>query len=335
MTDVGPHQLILDVDTGIDDALAICFAIAHPHISVLAIACVAGNTAVDQVLDNTLRLLDLLRAGPIPVATGARRPLLGEPLNATHVHGTDGMGDLGLSTSRRVASPRPAIAETSRALRDARGSVTYVCLGPTTNLALLLRSDPDAAARISRILIMGGASGGGNASAVAEYNVWHDPEAAHIVATSGLPVTMFTLDAFRNTIAEAQRVETFYRSGSRIERMIAELLLFRPGGGTSFGLLGDAAVLCTLVAPHSASHLTAPVAIDISNGPSRGQTLLDRRHTEGEDRIHGIRQPWPRIDVIDAVNAEQLNAVYFTTLHRYATAFGEHPQLATPLVDPS
>jgi pyrimidine-specific ribonucleoside hydrolase len=316
------HQLILDVDTGIDDALALCFAVAHPDIDILAISCVAGNTDVGQVVDNTLRLLDALEAGPIPVARGAERPLLSEPLHAKHVHGADGMGDLRLPRPVRKASPLSAIDETRRALCSAEGAVTYVCLGPATNLALLLRTDPILADRINQVVFMGGAAAGGNATAVAEFNVWQDPEAAHIVTTSGLPTRMFTLEAFTGTVAEPRRISAFLDSGSPIERLVASLISYRAesGKGSPFGLLGDAAVVCGIVAPGTARSQVLPVGVDKSSGPSRGQTLVDRREKPGEDALHGIRNPWPRIDAVEAVYPDRLNEVYFSVVSAYAAS---------------
>ena len=93
--------MILDVDTGVDDAFAVLFAALHPEIKLLGITCVDGNTNVDQVVANTLKTLDAAGAGDIPVARGAIRPLLGKSQYAEYVHGADGMGDLGIAPSKR------------------------------------------------------------------------------------------------------------------------------------------------------------------------------------------------------------------------------------------
>src|SRR6185295_1658894 len=179
-----PVPVVLDVDTGVDDACALLLASRHPALELRAVTCVAGNTEVDQVLANTLTVLSIAGRDDVPVARGADRPLL-EPVRAArHAHGDDGMGDLGLPASSRAPDPRPAVELLRDVLLDAvqaRSPVTLLPLGPLTNIALLLRAFPDAAAGLREIVFMGGSGARGNVTAAAEFNVWHDPEAAAVV----------------------------------------------------------------------------------------------------------------------------------------------------------
>ena len=184
------HNIILDVDTGIDDAMAIMFAARHPQVAIKAISCVAGNTSVDPGGETTLRVLDLIHAPDIPVAIGARRPLIEEARSASEVHGESGLGSVSLPPSRRKLDDRGAIELLRSTLMSSDQPITIVALAPQTNIALLLRTYPEVVDHIEQIVFMGGAVGIGNATAAAEFNVWHDPEAAHIVLTAGVPLTM-------------------------------------------------------------------------------------------------------------------------------------------------
>lgn len=193
--------LILDVDTGVDDALALIAAVRHPDLDLLAVSCVTGNASLERVVDNTLRVLDAAGApAGIPVAAGAERPLIAPPRSAGHVHGEDGLAGIVLPESSRVPDPAGAVGMLRRVILGHPQKVTIVALAPQTNLALLLRIHPEVADNIERIVFMGGSAAIGNATAVAEFNVWHDPEAAAIVLDAahelGIPLTMYGLDVF-------------------------------------------------------------------------------------------------------------------------------------------
>ncbi len=198
-----PIPIVLDVDTGVDDACALLFAARHPGLDLRAVSCVAGNTDVDAVVANTLLVLEAAGRSDVPVARGAERPLLDPARPARHVHGDDGMGDLGWPRAAGAADPRHAVELLRDVLLAAAADgepVTLVPLAPLTNIALLLRSYPRVAAGLARIVFMGGAALVGNATAAAEFNIFHDPEAAAIVldaaAELGVPVTMYGLDVF-------------------------------------------------------------------------------------------------------------------------------------------
>src|SRR5262245_16442575 len=171
-------EVILDVDTGVDDALAILFAARHPGLHLRAVSCVAGNTDVDQVVANTLRVLDAAGAGDVPVARGAESPLL-EPLrHAHHVHGDDGMGETGLPLSKRKPTPEHAIELLRREIMSSPEPVTLITLAPLTNIAMLLKTFPEVTHHIGRVITMGGSASVGNVTPVAEFNIRHDPEPA-------------------------------------------------------------------------------------------------------------------------------------------------------------
>lgn len=272
--------MILDVDTGVDDAFAVLFAALHPEIKLLGITCVDGNTNVDQVVANTLKTLDAAGAGDIPVSRGAIRPLLGKSQYAEYIHGADGMGDLGIAPSKRKLDPRSAVELLRDLIEESKEPVTLVPLAPLTNIALFLRVFPETAKKIHRIVLMGGSASAGNATAAAEFNIWHDPEAAAIVFQSGVPITMYGLDVFMRpgiTREEATRLKKASEPSARFAGALVEALIERLH--VSPITLGDFGAVASVIHPELFTTEMFDVVVDTSWGPARGATICDRRDT--------------------------------------------------------
>jgi purine nucleosidase len=186
-----PQRLIIDTDAGVDDAIGIMMALAHPDTEVAAVTAVTGNVHVDQVMRNVSLVLDVM-GRDVPLYRGAARPLVGQPLSASDLMGADGLGNVS-----ETMSPRPRAAQDEKAalalVRLAResqndGPLTLAALGPLTNVALAVRLDPLFASRISRLVVMGGTSAArGNSGPAAEFNFAADPEAAAVVFEAGFP----------------------------------------------------------------------------------------------------------------------------------------------------
>lgn len=176
------QRLLIDTDPGVDDALALLMAFSHPQANVAALTITAGNVGIEHTLRNALQLLDLVGADT-PVFAGAREPLVRPAEDAAFVHGRNGFGDVDLPPPRREVESEHAAVAMVRLARAHPGELTFVMLGPLTNLALALSIDPDLPKRVPRLLVMGGAvHGRGNVSRVpSEFNVHFDPEAAAIV----------------------------------------------------------------------------------------------------------------------------------------------------------
>ncbi|MCC6618205.1 MAG: nucleoside hydrolase [Chloroflexi bacterium] len=312
--------VILDVDTGIDDALAIAFAIRHPDIDVLGITCVAGNAPLPQVVDNTLRVLDAAGAPDLPVAAGAVRPLIAAARTSAGVHGDDGLGGVALPPTGRQPSPHGAVELMRGLILGSDRPVTVVALAPQTNLALLLRTHPDVTDRIERIVFMGGSAGPGNATAVAEFNVWHDPEAAAIVLAAGIPTYMYGLDVF-NAVAIDHAVATALAAEDEpLPRAVGMLLdhrvALRDGEGAEYtGLIGDAGAVCSLVDPGALRTEVRPVRVELA-GYARGQTVVDRRRFVGEDDLHGQAADWADVEVALEVDAARMARLFLDTVSR-------------------
>jgi pyrimidine-specific ribonucleoside hydrolase len=269
--------VILDVDTGIDDAYALLFAARHPQLNLLGVTCVDGNTNVDQVVANTLQVLDAAGAGDIPVARGAVRPLLGQSHYAEYVHGADGMGDLGFPPSSRAVDSRSAVELLRDLIENSPTPVTLIPLAPLTNIALFLRAFPETAKKLKGITLMGGSASAGNATPAAEFNIWHDPEAAAIVFQSGVPITMYGLDVFMRpgiTSTEADLLQKSDDSCAVFAGALVSAFVARIGSPVT---IGDAGAVIAVVAPELITYRKFDVVVDTSAGPARGQTICDRR----------------------------------------------------------
>jgi inosine-uridine nucleoside N-ribohydrolase len=226
-------------------------------------------------------VLELAGKDEIPVAAGADRPLIGELVVAADAHGESGLGCSTLPPPRRQALAQHAVdflAE--QVLRSAR-PVTLVPLGPLTNVALLLARHPQAAARLERIVLMGGAIAEGNMTPAAEFNIWIDPEAAARVFASGLDLTMVGLDVTNRAVLTPAHAETLRGTG-RIGAAIAELLDFYQGfygemyefGGSP---IHDAVAVAHVLRPELLETVKRHVSVEVGDGLCRGRTVVDMR----------------------------------------------------------
>ena len=195
------------------------------------------------------------------------------------------MGDLGLPPSTRTPDPRHAVELLHDVLVRAAASgerVTLVPLAPMTNVALLLRMYPDAVRGLERIVFMGGAALVGNATAAAEFNVWHDPEAAAVVldaaAEHGIGVTMYGLDVFYDVRVTRAEAAVLLASGDPVARLAGGLVTFQCDRfGADDATLGDAGAVCAVLAPEGLSTQALPVRVELAGSWTRGQTVVDQR----------------------------------------------------------
>ncbi|WP_245934103.1 nucleoside hydrolase [Branchiibius hedensis] len=308
--------VILDVDTGVDDACALLLAGRHPALDLRAVSCVGGNAPVDDVVRNTLIALHAAGRDDVPVARGADRPLLEAPVDARHVHGDDGMGDLGWPPAARRADPRHAVELLRDTLLASPERITLIPLAPMTNIALLLRSYPQVAPKIERIVFMGGAADVGNATASAEFNVFHDPEAAAIVlaatAELGIAVTMYGLDVFYAPVVSREQAAAL--TSSEAARLGGALITFQCDRfGSAAATIGDAGAVCAVIDPAGLTTRELPMRVELGGSWSRGRTIVDRRDWDG-DMSHDPHGPAPRIEVALEVDAARYANLWLETL---------------------
>lgn len=277
----------MDVDTGVDDACALLLAARHPQLDLRAVTCVGGNTDVDQVTRNTLAVLEIAGRDEIPVGRGAARPLIERAVDARHVHGDDGMGDLRWARTEREPDRRHAVELLRNVLTTAPDAVTLVPTAPMTNIALLARTYPEALQHLERIVFMGGAAQRGNATASAEFNVFHDPEATAIVLDAatelGIPVTMYGLDVFYEPTITRAQARQLIGSGGTAARLAGELIEFQCDRfGSEQATIGDAGAVCAVVDPDGIATRSLPVRVELAGSWSRGRTIVDVRDWTGD-----------------------------------------------------
>jgi pyrimidine-specific ribonucleoside hydrolase len=310
--------VLLDVDTGIDDALAIMLAVAHPELDVRAITCVGGNVPLPQVVENTLGVLALMGAGSVPVAAGMSQPLLEPPQHADHVHGANGIGGVELPAHGLKPVPEHAVELLRRTILDSELPVTLISLAPMTNVAALLRMYPEATGNLERIVVMGGAIGHGNATPVAEFNVWHDPEAAEIVFRSAVPKTMYGLEPFYRVAIDGERIA--HLAGSEepraqfAGRMLEHLALMTADedrlATPDTACIGDAGAVCAAIDPEGLRTWRAPVQVVLDGAVARGQTIVDVRPGSADQG----RSRRGLADVVHDVDAERYRDLFLGTL---------------------
>ncbi len=228
--------VVLDVDTGTDDALALAYAVASPRIELVAVSTVAGNVDVEKTTANTLSVLDWLGAEDVPVHRGASRPLVRPHRDASYFHDEGGLGGAQLPASARAVGADRGPAALIRLARQRPGELTLVALGPLTNVAIALNVEPKLAELLKSVVIMGGAfTVPGNTTPVAEFNILVDPEAADQVFTAPFPnMTAVGLDVTQQ-VALTRGDWDAVNAGSTLPRTAS---LLREVGKSAFSKLG-------------------------------------------------------------------------------------------------
>ena len=290
MTDSLKHRVIFDTDPGVDDAMALIFAMAHPRIELVGITTVFGNVTVQQATTNALYLTQL-SGRSIAVSRGAAQPR-GKHAEAPpdYIHGIDGLGNLParLPASNTGADPRSAaqfIVDSARAgADDGAGQVTLVPVGPLTNIAAALALEPQLPQLVKSVVLMGGAVRvGGNVSPVAEANIWNDPHAADAVFTAGFDLTMVGLDVTYQVVSP---VALFEKIAAQHKHPLTDTLLHAvrfyaqfyatryPDLKTNPGCFGhDVLAFIALLHPELFTHLQGRLRC-VSEGLAQGQTIL-------------------------------------------------------------
>jgi len=205
------QRIIIDTDAGVDDALALLYALHRPETRIEAITVVHGNVPLPQALRNVAEIL-LANGAQVsfPVSAGADRPLEGEAVNAREVHGDDGLGGwtVGRPVAQLALSPTPAHRLITQLARQYPYEITLITIGPLTNAALAVREDPEGFRLLKDMVVMGGAiSEPGNITAVAEFNIYADPQAAREVLRSAIHPLLVGLDVTRKATLTRQRLD--------------------------------------------------------------------------------------------------------------------------------
>jgi len=286
MTATSKKTLLVDCDTGIDDAIALLYLLADPRVELCAITSIFGNISAATSARNALWVLDVAgRTGQIPVARGSEVTLTGEQTRRpSRVHGDTGLGGTEVGEPLGRLAGENAAELIVRTARERPGQVQLLATGPLTNLAVALRLEPDLPQLVQGVTIMGGAAlAPGNVTPAAEANIWHDPEAAQAVLRAPWSTTLVPLDAtMREVMTEDQR-HVLAESPAPVARFAASILdHYFDYYATVFGVRScachdvlAAAIAVGDVVPDRA--MTVAVTVDTGQGPSRGATICDTR----------------------------------------------------------
>ena len=278
-------KIILDVDTGTDDAVALMTAALSPDIELIGATVVNGNTVLDSCVENTLRVFEWIGMPEVPVFRGMSRPLAREQqvqVNpASQIHG-DKL-DLPEATIRAQATH--AVDWLIDTYLASDGDITLVPVGPLTNIATAMQKEPRIIDRIPEIVLMGGAHDHGNATASAEFNIWLDPEAARIVVNCGRPIRIVPLDATHRALVSLEEAEALRGLGTpageaayrfiskRIEGYDATQPMHRAGAAP----VHDALAVCAVIDPTVLTTHFIPVDVETGGFLSDGRTVCDFR----------------------------------------------------------
>jgi purine nucleosidase len=275
-----PTCLLIDTDPGVDDALALLMALAAPGVEVAALTIAAGNVGLAHTVCNALKLLEVANAD-VPVYPGCAQPLLHVAPDAAYVHGRDGFGDAGYIPALRRAQDEHAALAMLRLSRERPGELTFVMLGPLTNLALALRLDPSLPERVPRLVVMGGAvTGRGNTTVPAEFNIGFDPEAAHIVFRDWPQFELVDWEAvLRHPLSSAEFAEWLRVDSPRARFYEAISRRTRDWSADRRGedwLCADALAMAVALDPAGMLHgEQRSVAVELNGQLTRGATVVD------------------------------------------------------------
>jgi purine nucleosidase len=314
-----PTRIILDTDPGVDDALAILLALASPEIQLEALTTTQGNVTLEKATRNALSVLELACAGPIAVARGNLLPLV-QPLRASAaVHGESGIGNSRLPEPQTGPVAQHAVDYLiERALAEPN-ELSIFPIGPLTNIAMAIRKEPRFTKAVKELVIMGGAVlEHGNVTPQAEFNIYVDPHAAHIVFHSGMPITLIPLDVTHRCLLKQEHVERLMKIDSPISGFIRDAVEVYLEASFALGFEGsslhDPLTLAAIIAPGLLTFKEYYVDVDISGGPSMGKTFAD---------ILNVTKKPPNMKVAMGVRGEEFVGLFVERMEALSRSLAE------------
>ena len=319
--------LIIDVDTGIDDAFGLLFALGQTRVNLLGVSTVAGNVSLAKATRNTRAVLALGGRADIPVWPGAATPLLKFAEDASEIHGETGLGHAELPEPPTPTEPPAHAVDAILAAAQAyRGELILVATGPLTNIAAALIRAPELAQHLKRFVLMGGAfREPGNVTATAEFNIWHDPEAARIVFRAfgrpgSAPLIAVGLDVTRQTLLTPAHIDALARRLAPLPRGAALTDFLNGASRHYFELMAkwgrapalvmhDPLAVGVALDPSYVRTLGVFVDVETSGELTRGMTVADLRPNAPSP---------PNSEVAIAVEAERFVADWFDAVARLA-----------------
>ncbi len=311
---MSPQKVILDCDPGHDDALAILLAARSPELELRAITIVAGNQTLDKTLNNALRICDFAGITNVPIAAGMSRPLVREQIIADDIHGTTGLDGPMLPAPTLKPVDEHAVDLIIREVMTAPGEITLIPVGPLTNVASALNREPRIAQHLKRIVLMGGSFTEGNTTPVAEFNIVADPEAAHVVFSSGVPLTMVGLDVTHTSIPTHEERERIRQLNTPLAAFVDELLdFFTDAYKRVFGFPGapvhDPCAVAQVIAPGLVRTRHVNVVVETHGAYTYGMTVCD---------MLGVTGRPPNVEVGVELDRARFWDILIEGLSRYA-----------------
>jgi len=286
-----PQRVIIDTDPGTDDALAILLALNSPELKVEALTVVPGNVVAAQGLENALKLVSLANRCDVSVAGGAQHPLNQKLITAEYWHGQNGLANIELPPSNCKVDPRFGPDLIIEMVHKYPHEITLIPIGPLTNIALAVSKDPSIATLVRNIVIMGGSITGGNVNAVAEANIYNDPEAAQIVFNAGWMVTMVGSDVGERTLLtrkELAQLRSAHGPETDFVSKLGEFYLSRSEkSGYSGAAMYDPLAVGAVIDPTLVTLKDMHVDVETKGEFTRGETAANRMGYNERNVLHG------------------------------------------------
>lgn len=286
-------SIILDCDPGHDDAMAILLALGNPNIDLIGVTTVGGNQSLEKVTYNARATLEMAHATNIPVHAGCDRPMI-RPLEvAAAVHGETGLDGVTLPEPTRPLDEGHAVNWIINTIMNHDpGTITLVPTGPLTNIAMAVRMEPRIVSRVKEVVLMGGGYHVGNCSAVAEFNIKTDPEAAHVVFNENWPITMIGLDLTHQALCTCEVQQKIDAVNTPISEFASNLMdFFRKAYQNNQDFVDppvhDPCAIAYLIDGNVVNTRRCPLDVEISGKLTLGMTVADLRGPEpSADECH-------------------------------------------------
>lgn len=295
------RPLLIDCDPGQDDAIALLLALASPEaLNVLGITTVAGNVPLYLTQKNARKICELAGRPDLLVYAGCPRPMLRQLVTAEYVHGSSGLDGADLPEPRMPLQAMHGVNFLINTLMNSAEQITLATLGPLTNIAIAMIQEPGIISRISDLVLMGGAITSGNVTASAEFNIYIDPHAAHVVFTSGVKLSMISLDVTHQVITTPERLAAIRALESPVAIATANLLEYYGAYdisryGLPGGFLHDPCVIAYLLQPDLFTSRQLYVEVETCSELTIGRTVVD---------LWNCSKQQPNVNVVQTIDAD-------------------------------
>lgn len=290
--------IIIDCDPGVDDAIALMLALRSPELAIRGITTVAGNVPLNLTQHNARQICELMDRSDLAVYAGCPRPLVRSLVTAEDIHGRTGLDGASLPDPTMPLQHSHAVTYLVDTLQSIPEPIILATLGPLTNLAVALIQAPNIRSKIAKIVMMGGAIAQGNITPAAEFNIYVDPHAAHVVFASGVPITLLSLDITHQVLTTPERLAAIKAVGTSASQVAVDLLSHYGKAdearlGTVGAPLHDPCVIAYLLRPDLFATVLGRVKVEINSPLSLGRTVVSFARESAQ----------PAVTIVEAVDA--------------------------------